>query len=163
MLISKSINLDFFADCNFHGLPRGRSARWRHSLPLRWSSRATNQGISSFLVIFFFGRVTLPQGFFKNGPTPASFLFIFVFSNKHYKFYNKYECEKCPSSIRHRDSNSQPSDYESPPLTTKPGLPPLPQGFRVSLNGVTRTDGDPALIYCNGKNLCSVTDLQVNL
>ena len=32
--------------------------------------------------------------------------------------------KKCPSSIRCRDSNSQPSDYESPPLTTKPGLPP---------------------------------------
>ena len=33
-------------------------------------------------------------------------------------------CEKCPSSIRRRDSNSQPSDYESPHLTTRPGLPP---------------------------------------
>ena len=33
--------------------------------------------------------------------------------------------KKCPSSIRRRDSNSHPSDYESPPLTTRPGLPPL--------------------------------------
>ena len=32
--------------------------------------------------------------FFKNGPTPASFSFIFVFPNKHYKFYNKYVCDK---------------------------------------------------------------------
>ena len=32
------------------------------------------------------------------------------------------KCEKCPSSIRCRDSNSQPSDYESPPLTTRPPL-----------------------------------------
>ena len=31
---------------------------------------------------------------------------------------------KRPSSILCRDSNSQPSDYESPPLTTRPGLPP---------------------------------------
>ena len=30
--------------------------------------------------------------------------------------------KKCPSSIRRWDSNSQPSDYESPPLTTRPGL-----------------------------------------
>ena len=29
-------------------------------------------------------------------------------------------------SIRRQDSNSQPSDNESPPLTTKPGLPPYP-------------------------------------
>ena len=34
------------------------------------------------------------------------------------------KCEKCPSGIRHWDSNSQPSDYESHPLTTRPGLPP---------------------------------------
>ena len=27
--------------------------------------------------------------FFKNGATPASFSFIFVFSNKHYNSYNK--------------------------------------------------------------------------
>ena len=32
--------------------------------------------------------------------------------------------KKCPSSIWHQDSNSQPPDYESPPLTTIPGLPP---------------------------------------
>ena len=31
------------------------------------------------------------------------------------------KCEKCPSSIW--DSNLQPSDYESPPLSTRPGLP----------------------------------------
>ena len=30
----------------------------------------------------------------------------------------------CPSSIWRQFSNSQPSDYESPPLTTRPGLPP---------------------------------------
>ena len=34
------------------------------------------------------------------------------------------QCEKCSSSTRRKDSNSQPSDYESPPLTTSPGLPP---------------------------------------
>ena len=32
--------------------------------------------------------------------------------------------KKCPSSILCRDSNSQTSDYESPPLTTRQGLPP---------------------------------------
>ena len=33
------------------------------------------------------------------------------------------KCEKYPSSIWHWDSNSQPSDFESPPFTTRPGLP----------------------------------------
>ena len=31
-------------------------------------------------------------------------------------------CEKCPSSIRCRDSNSQPLEQQSPPITTRPGL-----------------------------------------
>ena len=53
---------------------------------------------------------------------PSLFLFIFVFSNKHYTFYYKIMW-KCPSSIRCRDSNLQPSAQESPPITTRPGLP----------------------------------------
>ena len=32
---------------------------------------------------------------------------------------------KCLSSIQRWDSNSQPFDNKSPPLTTRPGLPPL--------------------------------------
>ena len=32
-------------------------------------------------------------------------------------------CEKYPSSIRCRDSNPRPLDHESPPITTRPGLP----------------------------------------
>ena len=52
----------------------------------------------------------------------------------HYKFYNKYICEKCPSSIQCRDSNSQPLEHESPPITTRPGLPPQEICFTRSLN-----------------------------
>ena len=44
--------------------------------------------------------------FKKNGPSPASFSFIFVFSN-NITIFTTNKCEKtpCPSSIRHRDSN----------------------------------------------------------
>ena len=66
---------------------------------------------------FFLGGGDSFQSFF-NGPFPASSSFIFVFSNKH------YNVKKCPSSIRWWDSNTQPSVHESPPITTKPGLPP---------------------------------------
>ena len=51
------------------------------------------------------------------------FVYFRSFSNKQCQFFNKLMW-KCPSSIWCRDSNSQPSDYESPPLTTRPGLPP---------------------------------------
>ena len=56
---------------------------------------------------------------FLNGPTSASF----VFSNTQ-KFYNKV-CEKRPSSIWCRDSNSWPLEHESPPITIRPGFLPM--------------------------------------
>ena len=33
--------------------------------------------------------------------------------------------KKCPSSKKYRDSNPQPLEHESPPITTRPGLPPF--------------------------------------
>ena len=55
-------------------------------------------------------------------PRPL-FLFIFVFS-QILQFLQQINVKKCPSSIRCWDSNSQPSENKSPPLTTRPGLPP---------------------------------------
>ena len=50
-------------------------------------------------------------------PRPPFRLFS-VFSNKHqYNLYNK------PTRIWCRDSNPQPLDFESSPITTRPGLP----------------------------------------
>ena len=45
-----------------------------------------------------------------------------VFSNKQYNFTTNI-CEKNPSSIWCQDSNPQPSERESLPITTRPGLP----------------------------------------
>ena len=55
-------------------------------------------------------------------PRPLFCLFS-VFSNKQYNFTTNI-CEKCPSSIRCRDSNPRPLERESLPFTTRPGLPP---------------------------------------
>ena len=61
------------------------------------------------------------QFFFKNnGPSSASFPFIFDFSSSHYNSYNKYMW-KSPS--RGWDPNSQPSEHQTPPITTRPWLP----------------------------------------
>ena len=76
--------------------------------------------------------------FKKNGPTPAAFSIIFklnVFSNNQYNFYNKY-VRKCPSSIRCRDSNPPPSERQSLPITTRPGLPPSKILFGIKLRSV---------------------------
>ena len=57
---------------------------------------------------------------FFNGPTSASFSFIFGLF-KQYNFYNKSMWIKCPSNIRRRDSNPLPLETEPSPITTRPG------------------------------------------
>ena len=65
--------------------------------------------------------------FFKNGPSPASFIVYFrPFQTNN--FYNNI-CEKCPSSIRCLDWNPRPLGIESPPVTTRPGLPTTANTF----------------------------------
>ena len=54
-------------------------------------------------------------------PQPLIHLFS-VFFKLEYKFYKK-EMSKNPGS-NPLDLNSHPSDYESPPLTIRPGLGP---------------------------------------
>ena len=72
------------------------------------------------------GAVTFSQTtefFFKMGQ-PRPLFHLFLSFQTYYIFYNKYACEKCPSSRQCRDSNSRPLEHESPPITTRPGLPP---------------------------------------
>ena len=58
--------------------------------------------------------------FFLNGPSLASISFIYRPFQTNITNFTTNECEKCPSSIRHQVSNTQPCDYKSPPLTTRP-------------------------------------------
>ena len=81
--------------------------------------------INMILMISSHEELHLPS---LNGPSSVSFSFIFVLSNKHYNFYNKYMWKFLwPSSIRRQDFNPQPLEpleHKSPPITTRPGLPP---------------------------------------
>ena len=56
-------------------------------------------------------------------PRPL-FHLISVFFEQTIKFLQQINVKACPSSIWCQDSNLQPSYYESPPITTRPGLPP---------------------------------------
>ena len=68
----------------------------------------------------------------KMGHPRRLFSFIFVFSNKHHhNSYNKYMW-KNDMPIQHQESNPQPSKHESPPITTRPGLPPNMVSFLYS-------------------------------
>ena len=71
------------------------------------------------------GSLCCLQVFLKNRPSPASFSFIFVFSNKHYNSHNQYMWKMlCLSSMWCRYSNPRSSEHGYPPITTRPGLPP---------------------------------------
>ena len=49
--------------------------------------------------------------------------FIFgLFHTNIITIFTTNKCEECPSNIRCRDSNPQPLEHESPPITTRPGL-----------------------------------------
>ena len=61
------------------------------------------------------------------------FIYFRSFSNKHQYNFTTINVKKCPSSIRHRDSNPRPLERESPPITTRPGLPPLDLFFLTIL------------------------------
>ena len=65
------------------------------------------------------------QCFFKKWANPGLFFVYFRLFKQTLQFFTTNKCEKCPSSIWCRDSNPQPSEYESPPITTRPGLPPF--------------------------------------
>ena len=61
--------------------------------------------------------------FFKKMAIARLLSFILFFSNKYYNFYNPTNEKKWPSSIQCWGSNPQPLEHESPPITTRPGLP----------------------------------------
>ena len=58
---------------------------------------------------------------------------IFSLFKQTIQILQQINVKKCSSSIRCHDSNSQPSDYESPPLTTRQGLPRYKQFFLFNL------------------------------
>ena len=68
-------------------------------------------------VNYIFGR-------FEWAKTRPLFHSFSVFSIKQYNFLQQINVKKCPSSIWRLDLNSQPLDYASPFLTTRPGLTP---------------------------------------
>ena len=65
-----------------------------------------------------------PRGpkIYKNVPSPASFS-VFCLFKQTFQFLQQINMKKCPSSIWCQDSNPRLSEHESPPITTRPGLP----------------------------------------
>ena len=53
---------------------------------------------------------------------PRLFFIYFRRFQHTLQFLQQIIVKKCPSSIWCQDSNSQPLEHESPPITTRPGL-----------------------------------------
>ena len=78
-----------------------------------WLCEATNSQYYWFTIAFFWD---IP-GFF--------FVYFRPFDKQTLKILQQINVQKCPSSIRHWNSNRRPSEHESPPMTTRPGLTPI--------------------------------------
>ena len=72
-----------------------------------------------------FAEIRLPLTYFFKWANLGLFFIYFHHFKQTLQFLQQINVKKCPSSIGRRELNSQPSDYKSPPLTTRPGLPPL--------------------------------------
>ena len=94
----------------------GRNDRQRNEGMLNTGGHDSSRGSIIDLVIVkvkrFFKKISHTQPLFQ--------LFFESFSKQ---ILQQINVTKGPSSIRCWNSNSQSSDYESPPITTKPGLP----------------------------------------
>ena len=53
---------------------------------------------------------------------PDLFFIYFCLSKHTVQFLQQINVKKCPSSIQCWDSNPQPLEHESPPITTRPAL-----------------------------------------
>ena len=68
---------------------------------------------------------TFHRFFFKKWASPGLFLIYFRLFKHTLQILQQINLKKCPSSIWCRDLNSWPLKHESPPITTRPGLPPF--------------------------------------
>ena len=70
--------------------------------------------------------------FLKKWAIPGLFFVYFrSFSQNINTILQQINLKKCPSSIEHWDSNTRPSECESPPISTRQGLPPYSVNFTL--------------------------------
>ena len=62
--------------------------------------------------------------FFYEMGLPRPLFYLFSSFQTQITIFTTNKCEKCPSSIQCQDLNSRPLEHDSPPITTRPGLPP---------------------------------------
>ena len=92
-------------------------------------------------------HATKPRHLIFNWAIQAPFIVYFRSFQTNITVFTINTREKSPSSIRCKDSNPQSLEPESPPITTRPGLPPKPRYlFVVHIKtGKWACDHEPSL------------------
>ena len=101
-----------------------------HNFLINFLGRSYHQFLSKSTDCIFSGQVL-----FKKWANPGLFCrFIFCFFKQtSLQFLQQIHVKKCPSSIRCQDSNPQPLEHESPPITSRSGLQPSGQVYINSM------------------------------
>ena len=98
-------------------MERKRKRDWERPIvkPIRWLDSTTIKLIRQLKKI---GQ----EFFLKKGQPRPLFVYFWSFQTNIITIFTTNQCEKmsCPSSIWRQDSNSQPLDHESSPMTTRP-------------------------------------------
>ena len=76
------------------------------------------------MVIVSFDYLPYTAMLLKMGYPLHSFVYFHIFNQQTFKFLQQINVTTCPSSIYYWYSKPQPSEHESLPITTRPGLPP---------------------------------------
>ena len=109
-------NLLLFVMLSTFNQPRshlGKFGRLTQSLSRKFLSQTRQK------IYLSFPPQILKLYFLMGHPWP-SFRSFLVFFKQTIQISQQINVKKCSSSIHCQDSNSRPSDYESPPLTTRP-------------------------------------------
>ena len=101
----------------------------RRQLELRRRSSSSRRSVSTRPAV----SINCTSFFLKKMGNPWPLFSLFSSFQTNITIFTTYICEKCLSSIWCWDSNPQPSGHESPPTTTRPGIPPLFYIIKASL------------------------------
>ena len=105
---------------------------WSHCLllgnPCYNEPRYTGKSVSFYYFLLGIKERDCKGLISKNGPSRPLFVYFRLFKQT-IQFSNSHNWKKCPSGIWHMDLNPQHLEYESPPITTRPGLLPVKDLF----------------------------------
>ena len=116
------------------------------------------QNVGNYIMIAQLSIKSFVYGFLKKWTNPGLiFVYFRSFQTNIATFFTTNRCEKmsCPSSLQLRDSNSQLSEHEPLPITTRPGLPPIL--FMVSFSLYNAIVGKNCFAKCASAAHCSCT------